>query len=219
MEYLNDFSSTYPRSASLRFDPSTARIGSCSSSRFSFTVSHHSDSVKPWYLSLTGDTSASKVGPALISLLNARSQSFGSPITRTPRGSISGSSHYAAADRLARKGFLPLSSGSPTATPPSSYATRRHRALHSSSHRRCSTALGITRLIGAGSRSSRFSSFTGGRTMILFTGRRCGRRWVDSSPSSPRKSGAATCLYPTVLISERKQRRLEKMAGKVKEKG
>ncbi|CAI0465984.1 unnamed protein product [Linum tenue] len=125
MEYFNDFS-TYPRSASLRFDPSsiksTAKIGSCSSSRFSFTVSHHFDSVKPWYLSLTGDTSASKVGPtaattkdtslgpALISPLNARSYSFASPIARTPPGSIGGSSHYgaaAAAARLARKGFLP----------------------------------------------------------------------------------------------------------------
>ncbi|RYR37473.1 hypothetical protein Ahy_A09g042355 [Arachis hypogaea] len=87
---------TYPRASSLRFDPSTikstAKIGSCSSSRFSFTVSHHLDSLKPWYLSLT-DTSASKVGPtspALISPLNARSLSFASPVARTPRGSING---------------------------------------------------------------------------------------------------------------------------------
>ncbi|XVE66005.1 hypothetical protein DITRI_Ditri08aG0046800 [Diplodiscus trichospermus] len=96
---FNDFAS-YPRASSLRFDPSsiksTAKIGSCSSSRFSFTVSHHFDSLKPWYLTLT-DTSASKVGPtspspfgpALISPLNARSLSFASPAARTPRGNIS----------------------------------------------------------------------------------------------------------------------------------
>ncbi|KAF8401707.1 hypothetical protein HHK36_012653 [Tetracentron sinense] len=102
LEY-DEFSS-YPRASSLRFDPSsipsTARIGTCSSSRFSFTVSHHFDSVKPWYLSLT-DTSVSKVGPtspspsligpALISPLNARSLSFASPAARKPRGSIDGS--------------------------------------------------------------------------------------------------------------------------------
>ncbi|KDP40166.1 hypothetical protein JCGZ_02164 [Jatropha curcas] len=98
---FNDFSS-YPRASSLRFDPSsiksTAKIGSCSSSRFSFTVSHHFDSLKPWYLTLT-DTSVSKVGPttpsplgpALISPLNARSLSFASPAARTPRSSINGS--------------------------------------------------------------------------------------------------------------------------------
>ncbi|KAG8499773.1 hypothetical protein CXB51_006173 [Gossypium anomalum] len=98
---FNDFTS-YPRASSLRFDPSsiksTAKIGSCSSSRFSFTVSHHFDSLKPWYLTLTSDTSASKVGPtaspsplgpALISPLNARSLSFASPAARTPRGNIS----------------------------------------------------------------------------------------------------------------------------------
>ncbi|XP_027362538.1 phosphatidylinositol/phosphatidylcholine transfer protein SFH6-like [Abrus precatorius] len=39
-----------------------AKIGSCSSSRFAFTVSHHVHSFKPWYLSLS-DTSASLVGP------------------------------------------------------------------------------------------------------------------------------------------------------------
>ncbi|XVF66674.1 hypothetical protein PTKIN_Ptkin10aG0056000 [Pterospermum kingtungense] len=89
-----------PRASSLRLDPSsiksTAKIGSCSSSRFSFTVSHHFDSLKPWYLTLT-DTSASKIGPtspspfgpALISPLNARSLSFASPAARTPRGNIS----------------------------------------------------------------------------------------------------------------------------------
>lgn len=92
---FNDFSAYRPRASSLRFDPSTVKsttkIGSCSSSRFSFTVSHHLDSLKPWYLSL-GDTSASKVGPtspspaALISPLNARSFSFASPLARNPRG-------------------------------------------------------------------------------------------------------------------------------------
>ncbi|KAF9621267.1 hypothetical protein IFM89_018484 [Coptis chinensis] len=100
LEY-DDFSS-FPRSASLRFDPSSipssAKIGPSSSSRFSFTVSHNFDSLKPWYLSLT-DNSASKVGPnvdpspslmgsALISPINARSYSFASPAARTPRGSI-----------------------------------------------------------------------------------------------------------------------------------
>lgn len=96
MDY-NDFS-TYPRASSLRFDPSTlkstAKIGSCSSSRFSFTVSHQLDSLKPWYLSLGGDnTSSSKVGPtspspaaASLTPLNARSLSFASPIARNPLG-------------------------------------------------------------------------------------------------------------------------------------
>lgn len=96
---FDDFAS-YPRASSLRFDTSsiksTAKIGSCSSSRFAFTVSHHFDSLKPWYLTLS-DTSASKVGPtspspfgpALISPLNARSLSFASPAARTPRGNIS----------------------------------------------------------------------------------------------------------------------------------
>ncbi|XP_059632510.1 uncharacterized protein LOC132275124 [Cornus florida] len=107
---FNDFTS-YPRASSLRFDPSsvpsTAKIGSCSSSRFSFTVSHHFDSLKPWYLTLT-DTSGSKVGPtsiaqsnmgpALVSPLNARSFSFASPVARTPRGNLNGS---------LRKGFFP----------------------------------------------------------------------------------------------------------------
>lgn len=99
---FNDFSA-YPRASSLRYDMSssssiktTPKVGSCASSRFSFTVSHHFDSLKPWYLSLT-DTSASKVGPtngpsplgpALISPLNARSLSFASPGARTPLGSI-----------------------------------------------------------------------------------------------------------------------------------
>ncbi|XP_047318843.1 uncharacterized protein LOC124922159 [Impatiens glandulifera] len=87
----NDFFTDCPRSSSLRFDSSsqlqsTAKIGSCSSSRFTFTVSHHLDSLKPWYLSLA-DTSASKVGPATISPLNARSLSFASPVART-QGSI-----------------------------------------------------------------------------------------------------------------------------------
>ncbi|XP_044485049.1 uncharacterized protein LOC123210640 isoform X2 [Mangifera indica] len=97
---FNDFSA-YPRASSLRFETpsvkSTAKIGSCSSSRFSFTVSHHFDSLKPWYLSLT-DTSSAKVGPtsrcpmgpALVSPLSARSLSFASPAVRTPRSGING---------------------------------------------------------------------------------------------------------------------------------
>lgn len=104
---FNDFSS-YPRAASLRFNPSSipsnGKVGSCSSSRFSFTVSHHFDSVKPWYLSLA-DTSSAKVGPtttnlgpAAISPLNARSYSFASPIDRTPRGNNMGPM---------KKGFFP----------------------------------------------------------------------------------------------------------------
>lgn len=105
---FNDLT-TYPRASSLRFNPSslpsTAKIGSCSSSRFAFTVAHHFDSVKPWYLSLT-DTSASKVGPtnpsfvgpALISPVNARSFSFASPTDRMPCGNI---------NAVARKSFFP----------------------------------------------------------------------------------------------------------------
>ncbi|WCJ23752.1 Sec14p-like phosphatidylinositol transfer family protein [Euphorbia peplus] len=100
---FNDFSS-YPRASSLRFDPSsiksTAKIGSCSSSRFSFTVSHHFDSLKPWYLSLTdqssckvGPTTSAPLGPALISPLNARSYSFASPAARTPLSTINGSGY------------------------------------------------------------------------------------------------------------------------------
>ncbi|KAG6432245.1 hypothetical protein SASPL_103820 [Salvia splendens] len=102
---FNDLS-CYPRAASLRFDPSTAaKLGSCSSSRFSFTVSHHLDSLKPWYLSF-GDTSVSKVGPAnhpvafsgpAISPLNARSYSFASPVARGPHDSFD----------VGRKGMFP----------------------------------------------------------------------------------------------------------------
>lgn len=81
---FNDFRA-YPRGSSLRFEESAAKVGSCASSRFAFTVSHHFDSLKPWYLSLA-DTSASKVGPPLgparISPLNARSFSFASPAAR-----------------------------------------------------------------------------------------------------------------------------------------
>ncbi|KAF9677588.1 hypothetical protein SADUNF_Sadunf08G0123300 [Salix dunnii] len=110
---FNDFSS-YPRASSLRFDPSSiksaARTGSCSSSRFSFTVSHHLDSLKPWHLTLTdnsssigGPTSLSPLGPALISPLNARSYSFASPLARTPHGSINGCSYT----RPAKKSMFP----------------------------------------------------------------------------------------------------------------
>ncbi|KAL8188882.1 hypothetical protein R6Q57_029637 [Mikania cordata] len=84
----------YSRAPSLRFNPSSvpskgAKVGSCSSSRFSFTVSHHFDSLKPWYLTLTdkpsfkvGPTSTPVLGPALISPVNARSYSFASPTAR-----------------------------------------------------------------------------------------------------------------------------------------
>ncbi|XP_058073741.1 SEC14 cytosolic factor-like [Magnolia sinica] len=97
-ESLDDTFSSYPRTTSLRFEPSSVptKIGGSSSSRFSFTVSHF-DSLKPWYLTRT-DTSASSqvghfanaspslMGPALVSPLNARSFSFASPATRTLRG-------------------------------------------------------------------------------------------------------------------------------------
>ncbi|KAL8171379.1 hypothetical protein V2J09_023183 [Rumex salicifolius] len=113
--------SSYPsRASSLRFDTSsvlnssTAKIGPSASSRFAFTVSHHFDSLKPWYLSLS-DTSSSKVGPtansgpALISPVNARSYSFASPVDRTPRGTFKAKPLGAAstAGRLARKSFIP----------------------------------------------------------------------------------------------------------------
>ncbi|PWA55067.1 CRAL-TRIO domain-containing protein [Artemisia annua] len=89
---FNHFTS-YPRAASLRFNPSSVpskgKVGACSSSRFSFTVSHHFDSLKPWYLTLgdkssfkVGPTSTSVLGPALISPVNARSYSFASPTAR-----------------------------------------------------------------------------------------------------------------------------------------
>ncbi|XP_057759315.1 uncharacterized protein LOC130979787 [Arachis stenosperma] len=113
LEY-NDFAAYHPRASSLRFDhstiQSTAKVGSCSSSRFAFTVSQSFDSLKPWYLSMA-DTSASKVGPtspspmmgqARISPLNARSFSFASPASRTPRGDAT--IHAA---RLARKSLFP----------------------------------------------------------------------------------------------------------------
>ncbi|XP_050215627.1 uncharacterized protein LOC126666797 [Mercurialis annua] len=118
---FSDFS-LYPRASSLRFDPSsiksTAKMGSCSSSRFSFTVSHHFDSLKPWHLSLT-DTSSSKVGPttinshsvlgpALISPLNARSYSFASPSVRTPLGTINGGgSCYSSYSKYSKKTLFP----------------------------------------------------------------------------------------------------------------
>lgn len=82
--------SSYPRSASLRFDTSsiksTATIGSASS-RFAFTVSqHHHDSLKPWYLSFTDSSpfnaSVSASTAARVSSTSARSLSFASPATR-----------------------------------------------------------------------------------------------------------------------------------------
>ncbi|CAO2821831.1 unnamed protein product [Amaranthus hypochondriacus] len=113
----NDFS-IYPRAASLRFNPSsipvsssTGKIGSCASSRFSFTVSHHLDSLKPWYLSLTADSTSSKIGPTTktnstsSSILgpNPRSFSFASPIDRGPRGGYNLNN----GEKLLRKNFIP----------------------------------------------------------------------------------------------------------------
>ncbi|XP_022862823.1 uncharacterized protein LOC111383008 [Olea europaea var. sylvestris] len=105
---FNDFIS-YPRAASLRLDPSfvpsTNKVGFCTSSRFSFTIAHHFDSLKPWYLTLK-DTSTSKVGPTTASLssfgptispLNVRSYSFTSPTTRGPYDNIG----------TVKKGFFP----------------------------------------------------------------------------------------------------------------
>ncbi|XP_009625344.1 phosphatidylinositol/phosphatidylcholine transfer protein SFH4-like [Nicotiana tomentosiformis] len=104
---FNYFTSYDPKSASHTFNSpssmsSTAKIGSCSSSRFAFTVSNSFDSLKPWSLTLI-DTSSSKLGPTTtllgpaISPLNARSYSFASPVTRTPRGNIG----------AVKKGFFP----------------------------------------------------------------------------------------------------------------
>ncbi|RWW30254.1 hypothetical protein GW17_00005168 [Ensete ventricosum] len=84
------------RTASFRFDPAAAKVGSCASSRFSFTVSHL-NSLKPWYLSTTVTATRSAVvptsSPSLIgaSPLNARSFSFASPAARsTSRVGIAG---------------------------------------------------------------------------------------------------------------------------------
>ncbi|KAL1197544.1 Phosphatidylinositol/phosphatidylcholine transfer protein SFH3 [Cardamine amara subsp. amara] len=78
--------SSYPRSASLRFDASsiksTATVGSASS-RFAFTVSQH-DSLKPWYLSFT-DTSpfnaavSASIAARVSPISSAQSLSFASP--------------------------------------------------------------------------------------------------------------------------------------------
>ncbi|GAB2266635.1 hypothetical protein Dimus_001630 [Dionaea muscipula] len=121
---FGDTSGGYLRDSSLRFKPPSSsvqswstKIGPCASSRFSFTVSHHFDSLKPWYLSLTDASSArvgptaaastttnhpafsSPLGPALISPVNARSFSFASPSARRIT--------TASGDRLARKSFIP----------------------------------------------------------------------------------------------------------------
>ncbi|CAL9764234.1 unnamed protein product [Musa acuminata subsp. burmannicoides] len=92
------------RTASFRFDPAAAKVGSCASSRFSFTVSHL-NSLKPWYLttgnliylSTTTTTTRSAVvptaSPSLIgaSPLNARSFSFASSAPQsTPWVGIAG---------------------------------------------------------------------------------------------------------------------------------
>ncbi|CAL9193142.1 unnamed protein product, partial [Musa hybrid cultivar] len=83
------------RTASFRFDPAAAKVGSCASSRFSFTVSHL-NSLKPWYLSTTTTTRSAVVptaSPSLIgaSPLNARSFSFASSAPQsTPWVGIAG---------------------------------------------------------------------------------------------------------------------------------
>ncbi|URE12087.1 SEC14 cytosolic factor family protein [Musa troglodytarum] len=83
------------RAASFRFDPAAAKVSSCASSRFSFTVSHL-NSFKPWYLSTTTTTRSAVVptaSPSLIgaSPLNARSFSFASPAAQsTPWIGIAG---------------------------------------------------------------------------------------------------------------------------------
>ncbi|KAJ4751303.1 Sec14p-like phosphatidylinositol transfer family protein [Rhynchospora pubera] len=100
LEGGSDCFSSYPRTASLRYEPAAATpvtgrqqpvVGSASS-RFSFTVSHL-NSVKPWYLSTNtgplGHSSRTVVPaestPSLIgaSPVNARSYSFASPGARS----------------------------------------------------------------------------------------------------------------------------------------
>ncbi|KAK1305709.1 hypothetical protein QJS10_CPA10g00250 [Acorus calamus] len=77
----------YPRAASLRFEPRPWRTptsaSAAASTRFSFTVSHHFDSLKPWYLSTTAGGVDADAGPALVSPANARSLSFASPLARS----------------------------------------------------------------------------------------------------------------------------------------
>ncbi|CAD5179360.1 unnamed protein product [Musa acuminata subsp. malaccensis] len=83
------------RTASFRFDPAAAKVGSSASSRFSFTVSHL-NSLKPWYLSTATTTRSAVVptaSPSLIgaSPLNARSFSFASSAPQsTPWVGIAG---------------------------------------------------------------------------------------------------------------------------------
>ncbi|KAK7308060.1 hypothetical protein VNO77_41651 [Canavalia gladiata] len=77
--------------------------GSCSSSRFAFTVSHHVDSLKPWYLSLS-NRSASEVGPT-ITPLNDRSLSFAA-MKQTPRHSAAGMLFIRRGER-SRELFMP----------------------------------------------------------------------------------------------------------------
>ncbi|XAR54666.1 hypothetical protein NMG60_11029903 [Bertholletia excelsa] len=153
---FSDFSS-YPRASSLRFDPtsvpSTAKAGFCSSTRFSFTVSPHLDSLKPWYLSLTDtsssypkvapttpSTSASSklVGSAQISPLNARSLSFASPIARAPRGSS--------------RRFFPSTPLPEKTQEPVQLASTRGRGPPSSTRQRLSS-VGIPPVASAGPRS------------------------------------------------------------------
>jgi hypothetical protein len=100
LEGCSDCFSSYPRTASLRYEPAAAtpvmgkqhQVVGSTSSRFSFTVSNL-NSVKPWYLSTNtaplGHSSRTVVpaessNPSLIgaSPLNARSYSFASPGAR-----------------------------------------------------------------------------------------------------------------------------------------
>lgn len=102
--------SSYPRTTSLRFDPSPklADRGCSASSRFSFTVSHL-DSLKPWYLSTT--TTRGAVAPASPSLagvshVTARSYSFASPAARSAPRRSHPSTPSPALPRTPRPSFL-----------------------------------------------------------------------------------------------------------------
>ncbi|KAK8948738.1 hypothetical protein KSP39_PZI005124 [Platanthera zijinensis] len=107
---------SYPRTTSLRFDPSPKlAAGGCSaSSRFSFTVSHL-DSVKPWYLSTTTTRDASSTATATatatsslagVSHLTARSYSFASPAARSAPGRSRAPAPSPARPRTPRPSFL-----------------------------------------------------------------------------------------------------------------
>ncbi|XP_042063479.1 phosphatidylinositol transfer protein 3-like [Salvia splendens] len=97
---------------SLGFDaspPPSRRLGSSSSSRFSFTVSHHLDLQKPWYLSLSSEPKSS--AGRRISHLNARSLSFASTPAISP-GSLSFASTPMLSSLFLRRGRAERSSES-----------------------------------------------------------------------------------------------------------